>query len=159
MKNNRKLNKANKPLEIFVRIVFISIVIACNIRIYQYIEKMEKENCTCAQNNLVKFLKPSTLVAASVLGVKLLVSFTGKSLSQQKFMRNIVGKSVSMLLGIYLLTHSACLVIYFLQLVNKNNCDCSNERDRNLLLYPLILIVLVFMVALIVALVMVAYHS
>lgn len=154
-----KLSHTNQMVISCVRVLFLALVIACNIRINMYIKKLEEEKCNCALTNLSKFLKPSTIVASVVLCVKLLISLTGKSLADQKFMKNTVGKMISIVLGLYLLAHSVCLVVYWFQL-NKNwDCICSNKRDKILLLYPIGILILTFTIAVLISVLHMAYYS
>lgn len=154
-----KLSQTNQMVISCVRVLFLALVIACNIRINMYIKKLEEEKCECADTNLSKFLKPSTIVASVVLCVKLLISLTGKSLADQQFMKNTEGKMISLILGLYLLAHSVCLVVYWFQL-NKNwECLCSNKRDKFLLLYPIGILVFAFTIAVLVSILHMVYYS
>jgi len=122
-----------------VSVISMIIIIVCNIGIYKYIEKLEKENCDCAKNiKVVKFIKPSALIVSVIILIRLLSSLTGTPLSKQKFMQNILGRLVSLLIKIYLLGYYVCIIIYFAKLVNRL-CDCSKKKERVLLLYPVIL--------------------
>ena len=154
-----KLSNTNQMVISCVRVLFLALVIACNIRINMYIKKLEEENCECAKTNLSKFLKPSTIVASVVLCVKLLISLTGKSLADQKFMKNTVGKMISIVLGIYLLAHSVCLVVYWFQLNRNWDCICSKKRDKILLLYPIGILILTFTIAVLISVLHMAYYS
>jgi hypothetical protein len=122
-----------------VSVICMIIIIACNIGIYKYIEKLEKENCDCAKNiKVVKFIKPSALIVSVIILIRLLSSLTGTPLSKQKCMQNMLGRLINLLIKIYLFAYYVCIIVYFAKLVNRL-CDCSKKRERVLLLYPVIL--------------------
>ena len=122
-----------------ISVICMIIMIACNIGIYKYIEKLEKENCECATKiKIVKFIKPSALIVPVIILIMLLSILSGTPLSKQKFMQNILGRLINLLVKIYLFAYYVCLIVYFAKLVNRL-CDCSKKRERVLLLYPVIL--------------------
>ena len=122
-----------------ISVICMIIMIACNIGIYKYIEKLEKENCECATKiKIVKFIKPSALIVPVIILIMLLSTLSGTPLSKQKFMQNIPGRLINLLVKIYLFSYYVCLIVYFAKLVNRL-CDCSKKRERVLLLYPVIL--------------------
>ena len=149
-----KLSPKNEVLISLIRILSVYLVIFCNIRIHLYIKKLEKENCLCATTKLSKFLKVSTLVASVVLFIKLLINLLVEKVNKKSNISNLLNS----ILGIYILGHSICLIVYFFQLVNQLDCMCSNKKDRNLLLYPIILIVLAFIIAMIISLMLIISH-
>ena len=141
---------------LLIQSIFVALVIACNLGIYVYIKDLQEEDCSCSQQfKIVKFLKPSTLVAAGILTLNFLSLLSGKSLFEQNFFKNAGGKLISLTVSLYLLAHSICLLVYFYQLTNEP-CECSKKRERNLLLYPLILLFLSFVVAIIMVIFVVA---
>lgn len=150
-----KLSPQNEILIALIRILSVSLVIFCNVRIHYYIKKLEEEKCLCATTKLSKFLKISTIVASVVLFVKLIISLSIKKVNRKRNISNVLNS----ILGLYILGHSISLVVYFFQLVNQLDCFCSNKRDRNLLLYPIILIVLAFILAVIISLMLIMFHS
>ena len=141
---------------LLIQSIFVALVIACNLGIYVYIKDLQEEDCSCSQQfKIVKFLKPSTLVASGILTLNFLSLLSGKSLFEQNFFKNTGGKLISLLVSLYLLGHSICLLVYFYQLTNEP-CECSKKKERNLLLYPLILLFLSFVVAIIMVISIVA---
>ena len=122
-----------------ISVICMIIIIACNIGIYKYIEKLEQENCDCATKiKIVKFIKPSALIVPVIILIMLLSTLTGTPLSKQKCMQNMIGRLFNLLVRIYLFAYYVCLIVYFAKLVNRL-CDCSKKRERVLLLYPVIL--------------------
>jgi hypothetical protein len=120
-------------------IIFSVLIIACNVGIYKYIEKLEKDKCVCSQKfKLVKFIKPASIVASSLILIKLLAALTGTPLVQQKILQNIHGRLITLLVRLFLMGYSVCIIIYFTQLV-IDKCECSKKKERLLLLYPVIL--------------------
>jgi hypothetical protein len=141
---------------LLIQSIFVALVIACNLGIYVYIKDLQEEDCSCSQQfKIVKFLKPSTLVAAGILTLNFLSLLSGKSLFEQNLFKNTGGKLISLVVSLYLLAHSICLLVYFYQLTNEP-CECSKKKERNLLLYPLILLFLAFVVAIIMIIFLVA---
>ena len=122
-----------------ISVICMIIIIACNIGIYKYIEKLENENCECATEiKVVKFIKPSALIVPVIILIMLLSILSGTPLSNQKCMQNMLGRLINLLVRIYLFAYYVCLIVYFTKLVNRL-CDCSKKRERVLLLYPVIL--------------------
>ena len=122
-----------------ISVICMIVMIACNIGIYKYIEKLEQENCDCATKiKIVKFIKPSALIVPVIILIMLLSTLTGTPLSKQKCMQNMIGRLFNLLVRIYLFAYYVCLIVYFAKLVNRL-CDCSKKRERVLLLYPVIL--------------------
>jgi len=123
-----------------ISVICMIIMIACNIGIYKYIEKLEKENCDCATEiKIVKFIKPSALIVPVIILIMLLSTLSGTPLSKQKCIQNVIGRLINLLVRIYLCVYYVCLIVYFAKLVNRL-CNCSKKRERILLLYPVILI-------------------
>lgn len=134
---------------LLIQCIFVALVIACNLGIFVYIKDLQEEDCSCSQQfKIVKFLKPSTLVTSGILTLNFLSLLSGKSLFEQKLFKNSGGKLISIIVSLYLLAHSICLLVYFYQLTDEP-CECSKKKERNLLLYPLILLFLTFVVAII----------
>ena len=74
-----------------ISVICMIIIIACNIGIYKYIEKMENENCECATEiKVVKFIKPSALIVPVIILIMLLSILSGTPLSKQKCMQKVI---------------------------------------------------------------------
>ena len=92
---------------LLIQSIFVALVIACNLGIYVYIKDLQEEDCSCSQQfKIVKFLKPSTLVAAGILTLNFLSLLSGKSLFEQNFFKNAGGKLISLTVSLYLLAHT-----------------------------------------------------
>lgn len=123
-------------------IVVHSIVLA-------YILNLEEEKCKCSANWKRDFIKVGSIVLI-VVNVLLLL-----------FNQNIVGaiknnqiiKSIYGIVAILSIVYSIICIIYFIELHQQKECECSQDWKRYALLWPLIVFVLSFLVFLIVLIV------
>jgi hypothetical protein len=114
-------------------IIISLFLIIINLSIYNYIVKLEKENCKCATNlKMVKFIKPASIfvVLASIFET-LLLSDTKKNIT------------ILLIINLICTIYHICLVVYYFELTN---CKCSKKREKILLLYPLIVYIFVFLI-------------
>ena len=111
------------------------LVVIANVCILYYVVDMEKQNCQCSESWLRDYIK----VVASIMIVMMVVSLVIPTLPQMLF--NAVSKNrvltvPLMVWNVVALGYLVILLVYYNRLTT-NNCQCSEDWKRNLLLYPL----------------------
>ena len=127
-------------------IVSSIISIILNAIILRYVYELEVQKCECAQHWMHQFIK---YFAPLVI----LMSFIGLAISQKTlikmFLRNKILMSLLFLfVWILVFIYYIVLLVYFGKLV-YTECKCSENWKRWSLLYPAIIIILVFIAFLI----------
>ena len=115
--------------------IFPLLIITLNALILKFTLDNEKENCECAlkwHHKIVKYLAP-TMITISVLGL-----LSGLFLNLDNLKNYVrVGSVFLMMFLLISILYSVALITQFIDL-KINNCECSENWKRVLLLYPLV---------------------
>lgn len=116
-------------------IVVHSIVLA-------YILNLEEEKCKCAANWKRDFIKVGSVVLIVVNVLLLLFNQNIVSaIKNNQLIRFIYG-----IVAILSIVYSIICIIYFIELHQQKECECSRDWKRYALLWPLIVFVLSFLI-------------
>ena len=153
VKNNLKnlsnnLNKKQKPAVKILKATSFIIFYVSNILILMYVLRLEKEKCECSREKWLRdFIK---YVAMINLALPILFLFLAPMLPQLT-KALVKSKSVVLpmtlgLLGMALallgIAYIVIILVYYVKLSRKADCDCSLGPKRYFLLYPLVTIAL-----------------
>ena len=124
-----------KSLVIFIQVL----VVTANICILYYVVDMEKQNCHCSESWLRDYIK----VVSSILIIMIVAGFVVPSL--QQMIMTAVKKNKLLIVpliawNIVAILYLGVLLTYYYRLT-KNNCQCSEDWKRKILLYPIIVLV------------------
>lgn len=129
--------------DIFVLILSITI----QGIIIKYVLENEYYNCECAltwHHTFIKFFAPIALIINIIIPV-----FKNKYLNINNIVLSRVINSILLIYIIFAIVYCILIVIYFLKLQNNSNCECSKDWKRNVLMYPVVLIAILYIIAVI----------
>ena len=110
------------------------LVVIANICILYYVVDMEKQNCQCSESWLRDYIK----VVASIMLTLLVLSLVIPTLPQmivKAVKKNRVLMAPLLVWNVVALVYLGVLLAYYYRLT-QNNCQCSEDWKRNILLYP-----------------------
>ena len=148
LKNNLKnLNnnlKKTKPAVKLLKATSFIIFYVSNILILMYVLRLEKEKCECSKEKWMRdFIKYVAMINLALPVLFLLIapvfpkiiSMLVKSKSTLLLMTlSLLGLALA-LLGI---TFVVVILVYYVRLHRKSDCDCSLGPKRYFLLYPVV---------------------
>ena len=120
-------------------IVIQVLVVTANICILYYVVDMEKQNCQCSESWLRDYIK----VVSSILIIMIVAGFVVPSLPEM--LVKAVAKNKLLIVpliawNIVAILYLGVLLTYYYRLT-KNNCQCSEDWKRKILLYPIVILV------------------
>ena len=118
------------------------ITIICNIIIYTYVSNLASTKCECSKHWMRSYIKTFSMVTTifsliNIIGV--LINVVGYI----KFINMLPIKIIVEILRILSLIYIVSILVYFSKLL-KRKCECSNHWKRNILLYPIFIMISIF---------------
>lgn len=119
--------------------------ITMNIIIILYIFKLEADKtCDCSKNWMREFIKYYAMITLFLIVINSIILKNPKDVIKNKGL--FIYSLICSILG---LIYSVILIIYYIKLRSKKNCECSELWHRKALLYPIILFIFGFFIGLI----------
>ena len=112
----------------------------------KYVHELEDTNCECSMNwqqQIIKYFSPVMIIVSIFMIFLLLTIGLKKAISYRIFRLIISGYSI--LTFLYMIN----IIVHFIRLRLDKNCDCSKNWKRWFLLYPLLYIIIGFIIGLI----------
>ena len=117
------------------------IFIIINLFIFSYIIHLEKIKCDCAKDwkqTTIKYLSVFNII----YNIILIIFF--KNIVKYGIRNSLVINSLR-LVNVVIIFYYISILLYFSQL-KKDNCECSEDWKRKLLLFPLYIVILFILV-------------
>ena len=125
-----------------IDIIGLIITIVIQGIIIKYILENEQEKCDCALTWHHSFIK---IYAPIVIIMSIIITFFKNSYFN---INNIVlSRIINSILLIYMISgivYCISLVIYFLKLQKESSCECSKDWKRNILMYPVVAMAIIY---------------
>jgi hypothetical protein len=123
----------------------ILITVALQSIILKYVLENESNNCECAlswHHNYIKVFAPVIIFMAFA---KLLFS---NEIDKAK--KNLIFKILFGIISLASFVYTITLLLYFFKL-KREDCKCSEDWKRNMLLYPVVVFAIIFLLIFLVA--------
>lgn len=121
-------------------------VVALNSLILKYVLENESNNCECAlswHHNYIKVFAP----------VIIFMAFARLLFSNEinKARRNTLFMIIFGIISLATFVYTVTIIVYFFKL-QRDDCKCSEDWKRQLLIYPVVVVTIVFLIFFFVAL-------
>ena len=127
----------------FCGFLIILTVLLINVLIVNYVRKLERVSCECAENwkrNYIKYYSLLTIILTSLICiVPILLQLLKINYKIEQVLKNNIISIVSTLYTLFGLVNVYCLFTYSQQIV-LGKCDCSRSWERTFIYYYSMLI-------------------
>ena len=142
LKNN--LNKKNKPVVKLLKATSFIIFYVSNILILMYVLRLEREKCECSREKWMRdFIKYFAIINLALplmffLMAPFLPSLTNMLVKSKSVVLPMTIGLLGLALALLGIAYIVIIIVYYVKLDRKLDCDCSLGPKRYFLLYPVI---------------------